>query len=164
MNPADNTEEMGAAREPCPWRILEDAGGAFAMGAVGGSFFHAYKGYKSSPPGLRAVSMIKAVKFRAPLLGGSFAIWGTFYSGFDCSLMGIRGEDDMWNSIAAGFLTGGTLAIRQGPRQAFGAAAFGGIILGVIEGIQLVLSNAMASAAAPQAPRIEEAPPVPTLN
>jgi len=164
MNPADNVEEQGAVREPCPWRILDDAGGAFAMGAVGGGLVHAYKGYKNSPPGLRASSMLKSVKFRAPLLGGSFAIWGTFYSGFDCSLMAVRGVDDMWNSIAAGFLTGGTLAIRQGPRASFGAAAFGGIILGVIEGIQLVLSNAVAGASAPQAPQLEEAPSVPTMN
>lgn len=37
---------------------------------------------------------------------GSFAVWGLCYSTFDCSLMAIRGEDDMWNSIASGALTG----------------------------------------------------------
>lgn len=32
-----------------PWRILEDAGGAFAMGAIGGTLWHSIKGYKNSP-------------------------------------------------------------------------------------------------------------------
>lgn len=30
-------------REPCPDRILDDLGGAFSMGAVGGGLFHACK-------------------------------------------------------------------------------------------------------------------------
>jgi import inner membrane translocase subunit TIM17 len=37
------------AREPCPNRIITDFGGAFAMGAVGGSVFHLVKGYFNSP-------------------------------------------------------------------------------------------------------------------
>lgn len=36
-------------RDPCPFRILEDAGGAFAMGAIGGSLWHFMKGYKNAP-------------------------------------------------------------------------------------------------------------------
>lgn len=32
-----------------PWRILEDAGGAFAMGGIGGSLWHGIKGFKNSP-------------------------------------------------------------------------------------------------------------------
>lgn len=30
-------------REPCPDRILDDIGGAFSMGAIGGGMFHAGK-------------------------------------------------------------------------------------------------------------------------
>ena len=52
-------------------------------------------------------------------------MWGMFYSTYDCSLLGIRGKDDIWNSITAGFLTGGTLAIRQGPKPAFRSALIG---------------------------------------
>lgn len=98
-------------------------------------------------------------------MGGSFGAWGFLYASFDCTLLGLRGgQDDMWNSIAAGTLTGGTLAIRQGPRQAAGAAVFGGVILGVIEGISMVMSNALASQNAPQAPQLEQAPDLPTLQ
>ena len=36
------------AREPCPWRIVDDCGGAFAMGAIGGTVFHSIKGMNDS--------------------------------------------------------------------------------------------------------------------
>ena len=40
-------------REPCPYRILGDIGGAFGMGAVGGGIWHLVKGTKNSPSGAR---------------------------------------------------------------------------------------------------------------
>jgi len=40
-------------REPCPDRILDDVGGAFGMGAVGGGLWHTVKGIKNSPQGQR---------------------------------------------------------------------------------------------------------------
>jgi hypothetical protein len=39
------------AKEPCPDRILYDIGGAFSVGAVGGSSWHFIRGKKSSPQG-----------------------------------------------------------------------------------------------------------------
>lgn len=45
---------------------------------------------------------------------GSFALWGMFYSGYDCSLLGIREKDDIWNSITAGALTGACLLAHDG--------------------------------------------------
>lgn len=39
------------SREPCPWRILDDAGGAFLMGAIGGGIFHSIKGFRNAPVG-----------------------------------------------------------------------------------------------------------------
>ena len=32
-----------------PWRIVDDCGGAFSMGAIGGAFFHSIKGYRNAP-------------------------------------------------------------------------------------------------------------------
>lgn len=32
-----------------PWRIVDDMGGAFAMGALGGGAWHAVRGAKNSP-------------------------------------------------------------------------------------------------------------------
>lgn len=38
-------------REPCPDRILDDLGGAFSMGAVGGGLFHSVKQMWWAPRG-----------------------------------------------------------------------------------------------------------------
>ncbi|XP_064359531.1 mitochondrial import inner membrane translocase subunit Tim17-B isoform X1 [Dromaius novaehollandiae] len=37
------------AREPCPWRIVDDCGGAFTMGVIGGGVFQAVKGFRNAP-------------------------------------------------------------------------------------------------------------------
>ncbi|KAL1775813.1 mitochondrial import inner membrane translocase subunit Tim17-A [Sigmodon hispidus] len=37
------------AREPCPWRIVDDCGGAFTIGTIGGGIFQAFKGFRNSP-------------------------------------------------------------------------------------------------------------------
>lgn len=38
-------------REPCPWRIVDDVGGAFTMGLIGGSIFQSIKGFRNAPSG-----------------------------------------------------------------------------------------------------------------
>ena len=38
-------------------------------------------------------------------------------------------QEDPWNSIGAGFLTGGFLQLRTGPRSALQSAVFGGVLL-----------------------------------
>jgi import inner membrane translocase subunit TIM17 len=55
------------------------------------------------------------IRNRAPLIGGSFAMWGGCFSSIDCALMFYRNQDDPKNAIVSGFLTGGILAIRSGP-------------------------------------------------
>lgn len=40
------------AREPCPWRIVDDCGGAFTMGLIGGALFHGIKGFRNAPSGM----------------------------------------------------------------------------------------------------------------
>jgi import inner membrane translocase subunit TIM17 len=71
------------------------------------------------------------------------------FSTFDCTLVAIRDKEDPWNSIASGALTGGTLAIRQGPAAAAMGAAFGGFILAMIEGVQIAMMRASHDAAPP---------------
>ncbi|MCJ8744385.1 hypothetical protein PDJAM_G00118050 [Pangasius djambal] len=60
------------AREPCPWRIVDDCGGAFTMGALGGGIFQAVKGFRNSPSGMnhRLRGSLTAIRTRAPQLGG----------------------------------------------------------------------------------------------
>ena len=131
----------GTEREPCPWRIVDDAGGAFAFGIVGGGIWHGFGGLRNAPRGQRVSQAISRVKSRAPILGGSFAVWGTFFSIFDCSIAHIRKKEDPWNAIASGFLTGGLLAIRAGPRVAAQNALAGGVILAMIEGLNVSIQR-----------------------
>ncbi|KAK6914817.1 hypothetical protein RJ641_019934 [Dillenia turbinata] len=131
-------------REPCPDRILDDVGGAFGMGAVGGSAFHFIKGIYNSPKGERFLGGTQAVRMNAPRIGGSFAVWGGLFSVFDCSMVYIRQKEDPWNSIIAGAATGGFLQMRHGLGAASRSAAFGGILLALIEGAGIMLNKIMS--------------------
>ena len=151
-------------REPCPDRILDDVGGAFSMGAVGGTAWHFIRGAKNSPRGERLLGGAQAVRLNAPRIGGSFAVWGGLFSTFDCSLVYLRHKEDPWNSIAAGFLTGGFLQLRAGPRSALQSAVFGGVLLALIEGAGIMLNRMTAALPPPPPPTRQEAalPSVPS--
>lgn len=143
-------------REPCPDRILDDVGGAFGMGAVGGSVFHFIKGSKNSPNGERLLGGFQAVRMNAPRVGGSFAVWGGIFSTFDCSAVYLRQKEDPWNSIFAGAATGGFLQLRHGTRAATRSAIFGGVLLALIEGAGLMINRMLANVAQPPPPPIEQ--------
>ncbi|XP_008237994.1 PREDICTED: mitochondrial import inner membrane translocase subunit TIM17-2-like [Prunus mume] len=132
------------SREPCPDRILDDIGGAFGMGAVGGSAFHFLKGVYNSPTGTRLIGGSQAVRMNAPRVGGSFAVWGGLFSAFDCTMVYVRQKEDPWNSIIAGAATGGFLQMRQGLGASARSAAFGGVLLALIEGAGIMLNKFMS--------------------
>jgi import inner membrane translocase subunit TIM17 len=136
---------MESGREPCPYRILDDVGGAFCMGAIGGGIWNMGKGMRNSPPGVRFVGGINAMKARSPVLGGAFAVWGGLFSSFDCTLAAARGKEDPWNSITAGAATGGVLAARAGAKAVARNAAVGGVLLALIEGLGVLLTNYMSA-------------------
>ncbi|XP_058229348.1 mitochondrial import inner membrane translocase subunit Tim17-A isoform X1 [Hemibagrus wyckioides] len=157
------------AREPCPWRIVDDCGGAFTMGAIGGGIFQAVKGFRNSPSGInhRVRGSLTAIRTRAPQLGGSFAVWGGLFSMIDCGLVKVRGKEDPWNSITSGAMTGAILAARicsfghlslDGPVAMVGSAAMGGILLALIEGAGILLTR-FASSQLPTGPQFAEEPP-----
>ncbi|XP_050783366.1 mitochondrial import inner membrane translocase subunit Tim17-B [Gopherus flavomarginatus] len=131
------------AREPCPWRIVDDCGGAFTMGMIGGGVFQAVKGFRNAPVGVRHrfKGSVSAIRIRAPQIGGSFAIWGGLFSTIDCGLVKMRGKEDPWNSITSGALTGAVLASRSGPLAMVGSAMMGGILLALIEGVGILLTR-----------------------
>ncbi|XP_008278059.1 mitochondrial import inner membrane translocase subunit Tim17-A [Stegastes partitus] len=147
------------AREPCPWRIVDDCGGAFTMGAIGGGIFQAVKGFRNAPSGMshRMRGSLTAIKTRAPQLGGSFAVWGGLFSMIDCGLVKVRGKEDPWNSITSGAMTGAILAARNGPVAMVGSAAMGGILLALIEGAGILLTR-FASSQFPTGPQFAEEP------
>ena len=128
-------------REPCPWRLVDDAGGAFVFGMVGGSIWHFCGGFRNAPKGLGFKHAIERVKVRVPVLGGGFAVWGIVFSVVDCSLVAFRKKEDPFNAIMAGGLTGGILAFRAGPKAMARNALAGAVILAAIEGLQVVISR-----------------------
>lgn len=130
-------------REPCPHRIIDDLGGAFAFGVVGGGLFHTFKGARNAPRGERTAGVIQAVKANARRLGGSFAVWGGLFSTFDCCFIAIRSKEDPYNSIMSGFCTGASLAARGGSKAALKSGMVGGIILAVIEGLNIAITRIM---------------------
>ncbi|KAI9810790.1 MAG: translocase of the inner membrane [Phylliscum demangeonii] len=144
---------MDHSRDPCPWVALNDFGGAFCMGAIGGSIWHGVKGFRNSPHGERGIGAITAIKARAPVLGGNFAAWGGLFSTFDCAMRGLRKKEDPYNSITAGFLTGAALAMRGGWKASRNSGIGCAIFIGVIEGVSLVFQRAMAENTKLEAPQ-----------
>ncbi|CAL4115020.1 unnamed protein product, partial [Meganyctiphanes norvegica] len=141
-------------REPCPWRIVDDCGGAFTMGVIGGGLFQAIKGFRNAPSGFgrRCNGSILAIKQRAPIIGGQFAVWGCMFSTIDCSLVYLRKKEDPWNSIMSGAATGGILAARSGVAAMAGSALIGGVLLAMIEGVGILLTRFTAEQFNPIAP------------
>ncbi len=80
---------------------------------------------------------MRTLKF---VLGG-FAVWGGLFSSFDCTFTYLRQQEDPWNSISAGFCTGGVLALRAGWRASLKHATIGGVLLAMIEGLGVWLSK-----------------------
>merc|ERR1719183_2891254 len=85
-----------------------------------------------------------AMQARGPVLCGQFAVWGGLFACCDCSLTAIRQKEDPWNSIISGAATGGVLAARAGPRAMASAAAVGGVLLALIEGMGIWMNNYFA--------------------
>lgn len=130
-----------------PWRIADDCGGAFTMGTIGGGIFQSIIGFRNAPSGFnkRLAGSWVAVKTKAPVLGGSFAVWGCLFSTIDCSLIYIRKKEDPYNSIISGALTGAILSVRRGVGAMVGSAIIGGVLLGMIEGAGVMLTKWEAS-------------------
>jgi hypothetical protein len=106
------------------------------------------------------------MSLRAPTLGGNFAVWGGLFSTYECGLRHIRRKQDPFNSVTAGFLTGGTLAARAGLKAAGKNAMVGGILLGLIEGLGHVAGKLMGGGGgeAPMMPRPLGAEPTNALD
>jgi hypothetical protein len=64
--------------------------------------------------------------------------------------MKIRGREDPWNAIAAGALTGGTLAARAGIKAIGKNAAIGGVLLALIEGLSVLMTRQSTESPAQQ--------------
>ncbi|XP_033332464.1 mitochondrial import inner membrane translocase subunit Tim17-B [Megalopta genalis] len=134
------------SREPCPWRIVDDCGGAFTMGLIGGAVFQSIKGFRNAPSGMskRLQGSFMAIKQRSPIFAGNFASWGCLFSTIDCTLIQIRKKEDPWNSIISGAATGGILSARSGLPAMAGSAIIGAVLLSLIEGVGIFFTRVSA--------------------
>ncbi|KAI8910024.1 hypothetical protein PhCBS80983_g03282 [Powellomyces hirtus] len=146
------------SRDPCPYSIVNDVGVGFCMGAMGGSVWHGFKGYRNSPRGERFSGSLASIKARAPVLGGNFAVWSGLFNAGDCMIASVRDKEDAWNPIIAGAATGAILAARSGPKVMAISAVFGGAILAVMEGVSAMVTRMSADSYKPQAPQLPEMP------
>ncbi|XP_017115503.1 mitochondrial import inner membrane translocase subunit Tim17-B [Drosophila elegans] len=142
------------SREPCPHRIVDDCGGAFTMGCIGGGLFQGLKAFRNAPQGIgrRVAGSVAAIKSKSPVIAGSFAAWGAVFSIVDCSLVHLRQKEDPWNSIVSGAVTGGVLSSRNGVAAMAGSAIIGGILLSMIEGVGILFTRITADQFRNQAP------------
>ncbi|KAJ3314175.1 translocase of the inner membrane [Boothiomyces sp. JEL0838] len=144
------TKSNDHSRDPCPYVIVYDVGIGFGMGAVLGTLQNTYKGFRNSPRGERIGGIVSAVKQRAPILAGNFAVWSGMFNACDCALVQIRGKEDAWNPIIAGASTGVILAVRSGPAAMAISGIFGGVILAAMEGAGSLIGKFMGGSIDPQ--------------
>nr|CAB3458555.1 unnamed protein product [Digitaria exilis] len=146
--------ESHAATAPCPDRIVGDAGQAFAIGAVGGSFFHFAKGLRNSPSGARFAGGLQAMRMNVPRVAGSFAVWGGMYSACDCALVYVWQKEDPWNSILSGAAASGILSLRQGFRAVARSSMYGALLFALISGAGVMVQNSQPRSMSADVPAI----------
>lgn len=70
-------------------------------------------------------SMYRQMRARSVSSAKNFGLIGAIFAGTECCIESHRGRADMFNPIAAGAITGGTLGLRAGVRAGVvGAAGF----------------------------------------
>lgn len=126
---------------PCPGRIVSDLGDGFSIGVILGCMWYSIKGAYYAVRDERLKGGLVLVRKRAPILGGSFAMWAGLFGASSCMMVWLREKEDPLNSIVGGAVTGFLLAIRGGVRRALPQAVFGGIFLGVIEVVGIIFTN-----------------------
>jgi hypothetical protein len=92
-------------------------GYGFMTGLVAGAFMYFGQGLIFAPRGQRLSTAIAHVRTRAPLFGGTLAMWSGGFA-FSSSLMKYyREKEDEWNNTIGGAFTGFIITIRSGGFQ-----------------------------------------------
>ncbi|XP_026398427.1 mitochondrial import inner membrane translocase subunit TIM17-2-like [Papaver somniferum] len=119
---------------PCPHKIVNFAGGAFGLGAVGGGVYHFVKGLYNSQRGERLIGGAQAVRLNSPRLGCYFGAWGATVSACECTIAYVRDKEERWNFIIAAAAASGLLDIRKGFLRASRSAVTVGVLRTLTEG------------------------------
>lgn len=71
-------------------------------------------------------------------------MWGAVFGTSDCIVRSVRQTEDMKNGVIAGFMTGAALVVRSGPKMMLGSGIMCGILLGVMEGMGVLMQRMFA--------------------
>uniref|UniRef100_A0A7S1AI36 Mitochondrial import inner membrane translocase subunit TIM22 n=1 Tax=Noctiluca scintillans TaxID=2966 RepID=A0A7S1AI36_NOCSC len=128
---------MDGRRLPCPDRIVDMVGSAFGVGCVGSFGVTFVGGLRNNPRGHRLSGAFASARARAPMVGGTFALWSLLFHSFECAVsMRHPGDTDHRSSVdgaLCGFLTAGLLTVRYGARAASTNALMGGSMVAFID-------------------------------
>ncbi|KAI5838080.1 Tim17/Tim22/Tim23/Pmp24 family-domain-containing protein [Morchella snyderi] len=129
---------MQAGLESCPIKTAISGGAGFALGGVFGLFMASMSYDTPMTGGLPGAKSLADLPLKEQLRRGfkdmgqrsyssakGFGLVGAMYAGSECCIEGFRAKNDMYNSVAAGCVTGGALGVKAGPQAAaFGCAGF----------------------------------------
>ena len=95
-------------------KIFERIGSGFSLGVIAGAIMYFSQGLIFAPRGQRLVHGITHMRNRAPLLGGTLAVWSGSFAATSGGLHYYREKDDEWNDSLGGFITGFLVNVRSG--------------------------------------------------
>jgi len=124
-------------------RLTYHAGTAYLIGLTGGGIVGLGQGLRESQGERRRIrinSVLNATGRRGPLWGNSLGCVAMMGSIFESIAYNVRGEDDIFNAVGAGAVTGALYKITAGPRVA-GTFALG---LGAVAAAGSLVSKALA--------------------
>ncbi|TPX38783.1 hypothetical protein SeMB42_g04647 [Synchytrium endobioticum] len=115
-----------AFMESCPAKAVLSAGAGFALGGAFGMFMSSVD-HASTTEEMLKLSTREQLKFTLRDMGTrsyssakNFGMVALLFSSSECVIESYRAQNDMYNGVTAGCLTGGALAARAGPRAMLG--------------------------------------------
>ncbi|KAJ7782651.1 mitochondrial import inner membrane translocase subunit TIM22 [Mycena metata] len=116
---------MGEAMMSCPAKTVMAGGAGLAIGMVF-SLMTTSMSYEdpllrqNAGTAQRARDILRDTGKTMWTSGKGFGRVGAIYASFECVIESYRAKSDLYNSVGAGFMTGGVLARASGPKASFG--------------------------------------------
>ncbi|KAJ9464368.1 Mitochondrial import inner membrane translocase subunit TIM17-2 [Diplonema papillatum] len=144
-------------KEPCWWRVVEEAGIGYLFGVVLGTGSAVVQGARLGVPGTR----FRVIRDRlvTQTNGSTLAAWTAAFAMTECSVIQLRGgTEDCINPTIAGAGAGFFTSLSGGRRAALQGAKWGALLLGTFE---LILNANAAYQVNWTLQESQEAPPPP---
>lgn len=138
-------EEAAVQRRSWGENITYYTGCGYLVGAVSGAGVGLVEGLKARESGdsmkLRVNRVLNASGHTGRKFGNRLGVIGLLYAGLESGIVGVRGTDDILNSVCAGLGTGALYKVAAGPRSAAVAGAIGGLTVGALVAGKQVLKR-----------------------